>query len=419
MGLLNQTPDGFDLDRKPRVAILVETAIPPVSRANVRMYWLAKALIEDHRFMVNMISPSYNLKTRKSYFTEWIWMNQFPGWSCHLYSALRLPVRIWHFVASILSVMVLQTWYKLSGYPGFAYVHAWNPLAGLAAVLAGKLIKRPVFVDFTDFYSDIARTDMPLLRVPLIWLENYVLRQSEKIFVVSEAMREHLQANLALDTDKIVIVPDGTDAQRFRPGLDTIGVREKLGVSDEAPLLVFHGDIKHDDGVDMLIRTLAKIREKHPDTRLLVLGGGSYFETEIRALIEELGQTEAVITPGWIPHEEVARVLNACDIGCMTMRATLNHHKYLSFKLFEYWGCGKPVVCTRLEAIGQFMRDGHNGLVVDDEDLEGYVAAFLRLIESPDQARQIGSAGRQLVEQEFDWREIMKREVACFEDGQE
>ncbi|MFP5221668.1 MAG: glycosyltransferase family 4 protein [Acidobacteriota bacterium] len=411
--LSNKTPEGWDLERHPKIGIIVETTIPPVSRANLRMYWLAKEIIAQKQALVNMVAPSRDLPSRRSYFVEWIWMNQYPGFGKSLYGAFRLPVRLWHFLASIISIVILEIWYRRSGARGFCALHAWNPLAGMAAVIAGKLINRPVFVDFTDFYSDIARTDMPLLSKPLVWLENLVLSQARRVFVVSDVMREHLITVKKLPPEKVVVVADGTDSEVFRPGLDGSAVRSKLGVSPEAPMLIFHGDIKHDDGVDVLMQVLAGIVKVHPDAKLLILGGGGpYFDTVIKGLISELKLENNIITPGWIPHQEVPAYINACDIGCMTLRATLNHDNYLSFKLFEYWGCGLPVVVTKLKAIGKIVKDGENGLVCLSEDVDAYVAAFLRLIDDRDLAKRLGAAGRKLVEEEFDWRQIMKREVA-------
>jgi glycosyltransferase involved in cell wall biosynthesis len=408
-------PPGFDLDSRPKVGILVETTIPPVSRANLRMYWLAKALIAEKRAMVNMVSPSKDLPSRRSYFVEWIWMNQFPGWAKHLYSGWRLPVRIWHFLASIISLVILEIWYRRSYGQGFAALHAWNPLAGLAAVIAGKCIGRPVFVDFTDFYSDIARTDMPLLSKPLVWLENYVLRQARYVFVVSRQLRDHLARVHGLPPEKIHIVPDGTDSETFRPDADAAGVRARLGIPEDAPVLVFHGDIKHDDGVDILLEAMARVVAERPDARLLILGGGSpYFDAVCRPLIARLGLTRNVVLPGWIPHQDVPGVLCACDIGAMTLRATLNHNHYLSFKLFEYWACGKPVVVTALGAIGEIARDRENALVVPSDDAAGFARAFLALIEDRELAARLGRAGRELVVREYDWREIMKRETAVY-----
>jgi len=408
-------PEGFDLEFRPKVGVLVETTIPPVSRANLRMYWLAKALIAEKRLMVNMVSPSKDLASRRSYFVEWIWMNQFPGWAKHLYSRWRLPVRIWHFLASIISLIILELWYRRSYGRGFAALHAWNPLAGLAAVISGMLIRRPVFVDFTDFYSDIARTDMPLLSKPLVWLENFVLRKARHVFVVSRQLKDHLVRIHGLPAEKIHIVPDGTDSQTFRPDCDTTGLRARLGIPEDAPVLVFHGDIKHDDGVDILIEAMAIVVAARPDARLLILGGGSpYFDAVCRPMIERLGLGKNVVLPGWIPHADVPGVLCACDIGAMTLRATLNHDHYLSFKLFEYWGCGKPVVVTKLKAIGEIARDGENALVVRTGDVEGFARAFLRLLADKDLAAHLGHAGRELVVREYDWREIMKKETAVY-----
>jgi glycosyltransferase involved in cell wall biosynthesis len=165
--------------------------------------------------------------------------------------------------------------------------------------------------------------------------------------------------------------------------------------------------------VDILLHVLAEVAKVRPDVRLLILGGGGpYFDTVIKPLISELGLASNIISPGWISHQEVPAYLNACDIGAMTLRATLNHDNYLSFKLFEYWGCGLPVVVTKLKAIGRIVKDGENGLVCPSEDIQAYAKAFLRLIEDRAFASSLGAAGRELVEREYDWRQIMKREVA-------
>jgi len=71
-----------------------------------------------------------------------------------------------------------------------------------------------------------------------------------------------------------------------------------------------------------------------------------------------------------------------------------------------------PVVVTRLKAIGRIVEDGVNGLVCPSEDVEAYAEAFLRLIGDRALAKRLGASGRDLVERDFDWRQIMKKEVA-------
>ena len=55
--------------------------------------------------------------------------------------------------------------------------------------------------------------------------------------------------------------------------------------------------------------------------------------------------------------------------------------------------------------------------MVDNEDVEGCARAFLTLIGDPERAAAMGRAGRELVEREFDWRQIMKKECALYSAG--
>jgi len=397
--------------KKPIVGIIVETTIPPVSRANLRLYRVAKKLKEKYNVQINMVTPSTTPFSRKSVYMEGIFMNQYWGASVLLYSFLRLPVRIWHFIATIFSFLYLHKFYKDRN--GVRLLHAWNPLAGFCAVVIGKRIKRPVFVDFTDFYSDIARTDMKLMASLLLKIELFVLKNAEIVFVVSEEMVDKL-AEIGIAKDKIKVVPDGTDDQMFHPNVSCAWIRKEFDIKEEDPLLIYHGDIKYDDGVDILFKAFALVLKKQPNARLLLLGGGGSYFKKLSKLLDELKLRNSVILSGWVPHDTVPQYICASDIGVMPMRKSLNHDCYLSFKLFEYWGCGKPVVSTKLKAISKIVKDGVNGYTVESEDVEGFAQGIIKLIENREQAKEMGMAGRKLVEEEFNWNTIMEKEVQFY-----
>src|SRR3989344_2708217 len=144
----------ISLSNKTIVLLVVETTIPPVSRANVRLYQLGIKLMKQQGFHVHMITPSSWPWTRKSAGLDQIIMNQYWGCSALIYSRIRVFVRAWHFIATILSILYLSWYFKKHHNNTIQVVHAWNPLAGIASTIGGKLIGAKIFVDFTDFYSD-------------------------------------------------------------------------------------------------------------------------------------------------------------------------------------------------------------------------------------------------------------------------
>lgn len=394
--------------KKERVVVLAEVTMPPLSRANLRVVKLAEALVKAD-YEVTMLTPSRTPFSRRSYWQNGFHLNQFWGFCKYMYSDARGIIRCYHFIGSILSIMYLRArYFKIS------VIHAWNPLAGLAAIIAGRILRTPVYIDFTDFYSDIAKTDSPFFFVSpcLRLIEKLVLCSAKKVFVVSKRMREELE-KLGVDKEKVFIVPDGADKAMFSPDISGEEVRKKYQIGN-APTIIYHGDIKEQDGVDLLYRAFVKIRNKVPNAKLMIVGGGGSYFKKIIELGKQLNIHTDIIYTDWIPHIEVPAHIAAANVGAMPMRATLNHECYLSFKLFEYWGVGIPVVVSRLGALSEIVIDGHNGLVCEPEDTEGTAKAYYDLLTNPDKARELGKNGRLCVDTSFNWDRLMSLEVQAY-----
>ncbi len=384
--------------------------MPPLDRANLRIYYLGLALVKKG-YNVYMVTPSKTPFQRKSYYQEGLFMNQFWGFSRYLYSPMRSVIRFYHLLGTIASILWLQIrWLKID------FIHAWNPLAGLAAAIAGKILHRPVYIDFTDFYSDIAQTDLPLAVPILRFIERFILSSAAKVFVVSEEMVETLVGS-GVRKEKLYIVPDGVDSKMFHSSISGKRIRRKFGL-DDSPVIIYHGDIKEPDGVDLLYQSFALILKEVPETKLLIIGGGRgrYFR-RLSKIVKKLRIGNSIRSTGWVPHKEIPEYIAASDVGAMPMRATLNHNCYLSFKLFEYWAMGKPVVVSRLKAISKIVKNGVNGYIFEPENIEEMAKACIKILTNAKKVKKMGKTGRKLVEKDYDWARLMEKEASLYESS--
>lgn len=392
-----------------KISLITESTFPPFNRANLRLYRLAKNLVK-HGNNVYFISPSKFPWSRENGDYENIKICQYFGFGQYLYSNFRAVIRAYHLIATILTVIWLNLRKKID------VIHAWNPLAGFAAVLSGKIIKKPVFIDFTDFYSDIALTDSnKFIFFILKKIEFFILKNAAKVIVVSEIMKKRL-IEKGIEERKIFIVEDGADKDWFNPSMDGLKIRRRIKLPPNEFIIVYHGDIKQPDGVDILFKAFKKVLRETADAKLIILGGkGSKYFEDIKKLGKDLEIDNSIFYTGWVERQEVPEYLAAADVGAMPMRATLNHQCYLSFKLFEYWASGKPVVTTKLDAISQIVKNGENGLIVNPENIEELAQAFIYLLKNPEKAKEMGRNGRKLIEEKFDWDLLMEKEVKLYE----
>jgi glycosyltransferase involved in cell wall biosynthesis len=396
----------IDTSKKIKNVVLVaEMTIPPISRANLRPYRLGLAL-RKYGYNIYMITPSKTPFQRKSFYQEGIFMNQFWGFSKYLYSNIRIIVRFYHLLGSIFSIIWLQIRFF-----DIYFIHAWNPLAGLAAAIAGKILRKKVYIDFTDFYSDIARTDLPLMVPILRFIERFILSSAEKVFVVSNEMVNVLD-RFGVKKEKLYIIPDGVDSKMFNPSINGQELRKKMGL-ENLPVIIYHGDTKHPDGVDLLLQSFVLVVKKIPDVKLLIVGGGrgKYFK-KLEKTIRQLKLEKSIYITGWVEHSMVPEYISISNVGAMPMRGTLNHNCYLSFKLFEYWAMGKPIVVSRLDAISKIVQDGVNGYIFEPENIEEMAQAYIKIFSDINKTKIMGQAGRELVEKNFDWNILMAKEAS-------
>jgi len=388
------------------IALFVETPLPPVSRANIRLYRLGLSLVKKG-FNVHMIVPSFYLHKRKNLFFSDIATHQYPGLAAFLYSKIRLVARTIHLFLSVLHALVLHKRVRIYA------VHGWNPLAGFAAVITGKIIGCPIFIDFTDFYSDIARFENPFLVPVFQKLERFVLFNSTKVVVVSDEMKNVL-TKMGVPDEKIHIIPDGTDIEMFNPNIDCSELRSRYNLYN-CPVIIFHGDIKPWDGLDILLHAFALVLKHVPNTKLFIIGNGSPHSFKVKKLARDLKINSSVVFTGWINYNQVREFLAIADVGVMPLRSTLETNCYLSFKLFEYCAMGKPVIVSDVKAISKIIKKHNNGILVKPGDIESLTKELLTILTNRNMARVLGKNGRKLVEEKYNWDTIMNEEAKLYE----
>src|SRR5439155_1643138 len=125
-----------------------------------------------------------------------------------------------------------------------------------------------------------------------LWaLERACLRRAGRIQVLSEYSAEQLWQLYRIAEDRFVKIPGGVDLRHFAPSDDRTGVRARLGLAKEAPLLLTVRNLEARMGLDTLLHALPRVLARHPGVQLLVAGTGSQ-----RAALESLAAARGAST---------------------------------------------------------------------------------------------------------------------------
>lgn len=190
------------------------------------------------------------------------------------------------------------------------------------------------------------------------------------------------------------------DLTRFRPDVDTQGVRESLGLATGERVILCFGRLVKRKGVDRLVATLAVVNERVPEAVVVVAGTGP----ELGALKRQAGDVPGrVVFTGPVPDEEAAPLYALADVFALPVADRYRGLEIegLGVVLLEASACGTPCVAGRSGGTPEAVVDGVTGFVVDATHSDELVDRICWLLEHPSEAQSMGAAGRAHVAAEF------------------
>lgn len=238
-----------------------------------------------------------------------------------------------------------------------------------------------------------------LTNTPLIWhvriadsdrlLDKLLARLAAKIIVISKAVGKRFDW-LKNKEEKIVVIYNGIDLEKFNPWINGEKIREEFHLSFQTPLVGIVGRLDWYKGHGYFLQAAKKIAEAIPDTHFLIVGDGEY-KKRLENIRKELGLNENVLFTG--NREDIPQILAGIDIFLLSSVS-----EGFGRSVAEAMACGKPVVATRAGGIPEIVVDGRTGILVPPRDSNAMACAIIELLKDREKGKDMGRKGRKRVE---------------------
>jgi glycosyltransferase involved in cell wall biosynthesis len=192
-------------------------------------------------------------------------------------------------------------------------------------------------------------------------------------------------------------VPYGVDLAAFAPREAPTAVRARLGVPEGRLFVLALGRLVEKKGFADLVAAAARTTGVH-----VVIAGAGDLERELKTQARALGAP--VGFPGSLDRAAVAAALAAADVVVVpSVRDRAGNVDGLPNVLLEALAAGRAVVATRVAGIPDVIRDGENGLLVEERDPAALAAALARLAREGETRSRLGGAARRTAEETLTW----------------
>lgn len=239
--------------------------------------------------------------------------------------------------------------------------------------------------------------------------DRWLLTGTDGVLAVSSPLAAHVRA-LGAPADRVHVVPNGVDVQRFTPGPPAPEVRGRYGLG-RGPIVGFVGGLRPWHGVDGLPRLLARLAADHPDVQGVVVGDGP-LRADLERAADAAGVRARLHLLGAVPHDAVAPLVREFAVAVAPYPEAAHAFYFSPLKIFEYMACGAPTVAAALGQIAEVVDDGVTGLLHPPGDLDACAAACHALLVDRPRAARLGRAAAATMRASYTWAHNAARVTA-------
>ncbi|SNQ62115.1 glycosyltransferase family 4 protein [Candidatus Methanoperedens nitratireducens] len=232
-------------------------------------------------------------------------------------------------------------------------------------------------------------------------------RKSDRLIAVSNYTAKSVTAEYGIQPDKLSIIPNAVDINRFNPDIDGTEIRKKLGIAAEKVIL-FVGRLDFQKGIEYLISAFSKIVKEFPEAKLIVVGDGP-LKNNVRAAINESGLSKSVFLMGRTDTDDLPKIYAACDLFVVPSLMEGFGIVYL-----EAMASGKACIGANIGGVEDAIVDGHTGLLVPPADSDSIYCAIKKLLSDEDTLARFGKEGRKRVLENFTWKKVAAQTLEVY-----
>jgi glycosyltransferase involved in cell wall biosynthesis len=294
----------------------------------------------------------------------------------------------------------------------FDLIHAHDWLSAFSAKNLKWSFKIPMVctIHATEYGRNAGiKTDMQRYICSTEWLLTY---EAWKIVVCSDYMRQQVSNIFVSPWDKIWVIPNGVDTEKFNFEFDWINFRRRFA-NDNEKIVLYVGRHVFEKGIHLLVEAAPKILNDYNDTKIVIGGTGPMTE-ELKNTVRQMGIESKVVFTGYMSDDDRDKLYRVASVAVFP-----SLYEPFGIVALEAMAAGCPVVVSETGGLGEIVQHEVNGLKAISASSESLAINITRLLLDDGLSDYIKENGLKTVYEKYTWDKIADLTISMYSQVKE
>jgi len=239
-------------------------------------------------------------------------------------------------------------------------------------------------------------------------VEWWLAYEAWRVICCSHYMEDEVRRVFQVPQDKITVIANGVDRQRFEVRQETL--RRDDFAAPEEDIVFCAGRLVREKGVQVLLTAAPRIFAGHPRTKLVIAGSGSY-EPELRHLAGQLGIAHRVYFTGHLDETRLKQFLRWAAVAVYP-----SLYEPFGIVVLEAMAARTPVVVSDTGGLSEIVRHGVDGLKFYTGNAGSLADTVLALLHNRSLGRRLAEEAHRRLVADFNWETLAGRTAQVYRE---
>lgn len=301
---------------------------------------------------------------------------------------------------------LLEDW-RPGGQPTLFHAHDWLSLESARELKYEYQLPMVATVHATEWgrnggiHTDLQKT--------IHEQEYWLTYEAWRVIVCSDFMKEEVQKYFSCPADKVDIVYNGVNAERFEfewTPEERAAWRLRLAAPEEK-IVMFVGRFVREKGIQVLLQAASAVLAKEPNTKFVIVGGGA--RDTLERFVRWFGLKDKVLFTGFMANRSLHQLYRCADVAVFP-----SLYEPFGIVALEGMAAGAAVVSSDAGGLKEVVLHEVTGTTTFAGDPGSLAWGILNVLRNPERAERMKKNARARLSTDFDWGQIADQTVEVY-----